>query len=60
MTKLNTVQQFRLTFLRQQVDAFERETFKRGAQGDALRDLHRAREELRKYVEALREEGHNV
>lgn len=60
MSKLGTVEQLRLQFLRQQVDAFEREAFKRGAQGDALRDLERAREELGKYVEKLRGDGHAI
>jgi hypothetical protein len=57
--ELTPAQQEELTFLRKQVDTYEREAVKNGTLlGDTMYSA--AKSELKKFVEGLREKGHNI
>lgn len=58
--QLKPADQHLLTFLRQQVDRLEAETFKTDRNPSAHNNLTLAREELRQFVKKLRKEGHNI
>ena len=58
--ELTMFQQSQLTYLRQQVDRFQEEKYKKGAGPNAGRDLFAAYEELDNYVSRLREIGKSI
>ena len=60
MGKLTPAEEAELRFLRNQVDTYERETFRTGMHRDVNADLLRARRELREFVRSLREKGRDV
>lgn len=57
MEKLTKNEQSTLKFLRRLVDEAEAQAHGLDAHRDVLADLHRARKELKKYVEELRRKG---
>jgi|TARA_R110000824_G_scaffold56571_3_gene154739 hypothetical protein len=58
--ELTMFQQSQLTYLRQQVDRFQEEKYKKGAGPNVGRDLFAAYEELDNYVSRLREIGKSI
>jgi hypothetical protein len=57
--ELTPAQQEELTFLRKQVDTYEREAARNGTLlGDTMHNA--ARLELKKFVEGLRSKGYNI
>jgi hypothetical protein len=57
---LNKAQRAHLRFLKTELSKYEHEARRINHHPDVLNDLHRAREQLRKYVEELRAEGVNI
>lgn len=58
--QLNKAQQAELTFLRRQVDAAQEAALRRDGHPDVQQDLWRARNELTRFVDRLREDGFDI